>query len=67
MKVVLKYVNRAFTKLSLFSVLLSDHKILMTIITDTLISTSMNFLMVKYNLYVTPESQCRDFDIETLL
>lgn len=64
---MLKYVNRALAKLTLFSVLLSDHKILMTIITDTLISTSMNFLMVKYNLCVTPESQCGDFNIETLL
>lgn len=67
MWVLLKYVNRAFAKLSLFSVLLSDHKILMTIITDTLISTSMNFLMVKYNLYVTLESQYGDFNIEALL
>ena len=39
----------------------------MTIITDTLISTSMNFLIVKYNLYATPESQYGDFNIETLL
>lgn len=40
---ILKYVNRAFAKQSLLSVLLSDHKILMTIITDTLVSTSLNF------------------------
>lgn len=39
----------------------------MTVITDTLISTSMNFLMVKYNLYVTLESQYEDFNIEALL
>lgn len=40
-------VNRAFAKLSLFSVLLSDHKIVTTIINDTLISTSLIFLMVR--------------------